>query len=107
VGRRWAANEWSVAQEHVATSICEDVLAADIDAPVRGTAVVTRRHRGVLLVVAGRGAGAGRWPRMLDARARLPGRPRGGERVGAVPAGQGVPETGEQVPERDRHRAMT
>ncbi|MGQ0465364.1 MAG: cobalamin B12-binding domain-containing protein [Sporichthyaceae bacterium] len=44
VGQCWAANEWSVAQEHIATSICEDVLAvlaADIDAPPRGTAVVT------------------------------------------------------------------
>lgn len=44
VGRRWAANEWSVAQEHAATSISEDVLAvlaADIGAAERGTAVVT------------------------------------------------------------------
>lgn len=28
VGRRWAANEWNVAQEHAATSIGEDVVAA-------------------------------------------------------------------------------
>ena len=28
VGRRWAADEWSVAQEHRATSISEDVVAA-------------------------------------------------------------------------------
>lgn len=44
VGRRWAANEWTIAQEHVATGICEDVLAvlaADIDAPARGSALVT------------------------------------------------------------------
>ncbi|MGQ0845442.1 MAG: cobalamin B12-binding domain-containing protein [Sporichthyaceae bacterium] len=44
VGKKWAANEWSVAQEHIATSIGEDVLAvlaAEIDAPAQGSAVVT------------------------------------------------------------------
>lgn len=28
VGRRWASNEWNVAQEHIATSISEEVVAA-------------------------------------------------------------------------------
>ena len=28
VGRRWAGNEWNVAQEHIATSISEEVVAA-------------------------------------------------------------------------------
>jgi methanogenic corrinoid protein MtbC1 len=45
VGRRWAANEWNVAQEHAATSISEEVVAAiagdqDVEAH-RGIAVVT------------------------------------------------------------------
>ena len=46
VGRRWASNEWNVAQEHIATSISEEVVVAlaatsDLAAQVRvGTAVV-------------------------------------------------------------------
>lgn len=46
VGRRWAGNEWNVAQEHIATSISEEVvaaLAATSDLAARtpvGTAVV-------------------------------------------------------------------
>ena len=43
VGRRWAADEWSVAQEHRATSIGEDVvhvLARDLDAPSTGRRVM-------------------------------------------------------------------
>lgn len=43
VGRRWAVDEWSVAQEHRATSIGEDVvqaLARDIDAPSTGRRVI-------------------------------------------------------------------
>ncbi|HET6964993.1 MAG TPA: cobalamin-dependent protein [Acidimicrobiales bacterium] len=45
VGRRWAANEWNVAQEHRATSVAEDVVAAlagQVEAPQgSGTAVVS------------------------------------------------------------------
>lgn len=45
VGRRWAANEWSVAREHAATSVSEEVvlaLAARAPAaPARGKVVVT------------------------------------------------------------------
>ena len=45
VGRRWAANEWNVAQEHRATSVSEEVVAAlstrVTRRPERGTAVVT------------------------------------------------------------------
>lgn len=45
VGRRWARNEWNVAQEHAATSISEEVVAAlggRLDAaPQRGIAVVS------------------------------------------------------------------
>ena len=45
VGRRWAANEWNVAQEHRATSVSEEVVAALATrvprTGERGTAVVT------------------------------------------------------------------
>lgn len=45
VGRRWAENEWNVAQEHRATSISEDVISAlaRLSPPTdpRGVAVVT------------------------------------------------------------------
>ena len=47
VGRRWASNDWNVAQEHIATGISEEVvaaLAASVSAsggqPSAGTAVV-------------------------------------------------------------------
>jgi methanogenic corrinoid protein MtbC1 len=43
VGRLWAANEWNIAQEHRATSVSEDVvaaLAARIETPATGRSVV-------------------------------------------------------------------
>ena len=48
VGRRWAADEWSVAQEHRATSIGEDVVAA-LAAGVAGDAAVPPSGRRVML----------------------------------------------------------
>lgn len=44
VGRRWQVNEWSVAQEHAATAITEDVLAALVrHAPTDKSPVPDRR----------------------------------------------------------------
>ncbi|MDQ1673225.1 MAG: hypothetical protein QOC98_1787 [Frankiaceae bacterium] len=44
VGRCWAANEWNIAQEHAATSVSEEVVAA------LGTRLHTRPHRGIVVV---------------------------------------------------------
>jgi methanogenic corrinoid protein MtbC1 len=48
VGRRWAADEWSVAQEHRATSIGEDVVAA-LAGDASGDGTVPSAGRRVLL----------------------------------------------------------
>jgi methanogenic corrinoid protein MtbC1 len=47
VGRRWAANEWNVAQEHRATSVSEDVVAA-----ISAATASTGTGRGVLVTCA-------------------------------------------------------